>query len=154
MAIPDLEHNPLVRRVVDTIDSNKSGEVDFIEFIQALSMFAKSSQKAEEEKYRFTFNLYDVDGDGYISNSDLFQILKAMVGNNLNDVQLQQLVDRTMRQGDKDVDGKLSYEEFLTMVKPHDLGDKLKLDVFGNSGSNGNGGSTGGGGARDDQKQD
>lgn len=33
-AIPELEHNPLVTRVVTTIDSNKSGEVDFVEFIQ------------------------------------------------------------------------------------------------------------------------
>lgn len=35
-----------------------------------------------------------------------------MVGNNLNDVQLQQLVDRTIIKADKDYDGKISYEEF------------------------------------------
>jgi len=34
LAIPELEHNPLVRRVVDTFDGNKNGEVDFQEFIQ------------------------------------------------------------------------------------------------------------------------
>ena len=36
--------------------------------------------------------------------------LAIQVGSNLNDVQLQQLVDRTIIQGDKDKDGKLSYE--------------------------------------------
>jgi len=36
--------------------------------------------------------------------------LASQVGSNLNDVQLQQLVDRTIIQGDKDKDGKLSYE--------------------------------------------
>lgn len=36
--------------------------------------------------------------------------VSAQVGSNLNDVQLQQLVDRTIIQGDKDKDGKLSYE--------------------------------------------
>jgi hypothetical protein len=35
-----------------------------------------------------------------------------MVGDNLNAIQLQQLVDRTIAQGDKDFDGKLSKEEF------------------------------------------
>ena len=35
-----------------------------------------------------------------------------MVGNNLNDVQLQQLVDRTIIKADKDFDGKISFEEF------------------------------------------
>jgi serine/threonine-protein phosphatase 2B regulatory subunit len=54
--------------------------------------------------------VYDVDNDGFISNADLYHVLKAMVGSNLNDVQLQQLVDRTIIQGDKDKDGKLNYE--------------------------------------------
>ena len=45
-----------------------------------------------------TFKIYDVDNDGYISNADLFHVLKAMVGNNLNEVQLQQPVDRTILQ--------------------------------------------------------
>ena len=35
-----------------------------------------------------------------------------MVGNNLNEVQLQQLVDRTIIKADEDFDGKISFEEF------------------------------------------
>lgn len=35
-----------------------------------------------------------------------------MVGNNLNDVQLQQLVDRTIIKADEDLDGKISFDEF------------------------------------------
>lgn len=61
--------------------------------------------------------MYDVNNDGFISNGDLFQILKAMVGNNLTDRQLQELVDRTILQGDKDKDGRLNYEEFVE-VRP------------------------------------
>lgn len=44
---------------------------------QALSIFATTSQKTSEEKFKFTFKLYDVDGDGFISNADLFHILKV-----------------------------------------------------------------------------
>jgi len=29
------------------------------------------------------FNVYDVDRDGFISNGELFLVLKMMVGNNL-----------------------------------------------------------------------
>jgi len=126
LAIPELEHNPLVRRVVATFDADHSGEVDFPEFISALSVFATADGK--EKKYKFTFKMYDVDGDGFISNADLFHVLKAMVGNNLNDIQLQQLVDRTILQGDKDKDGKLSYKEFVEMVKETDLEGKLKIE--------------------------
>ncbi len=35
-----------------------------------------------------------------------------MVGANLTDVQLQQIVDKTILDADKDKDGKLSFEEF------------------------------------------
>lgn len=127
LAIPELEHNPLVRRVVATFDEDKSGEVDFQEFISAVSVFASPGGK--ESKFKFTFKVYDVDGDNYISNSDLYHVLKAMVGSNLNDVQLQQLVDRTILQGDKDKDGKLSYSEFVDMVKGTDLEEKLKIEL-------------------------
>ena len=75
-----------------------------------------------------TFRVYDVDNDGFISNADLYHVLKAMVGSNLNDVQLQQLVDRTIIQGDKDKDGKLSYEEFKEMIKDGELEQKLKIE--------------------------
>ena len=40
--------------------------------------------------------------DGYISNGDLFQVMKMMVGDNLGDSQLQQLVDRQIVIADKD----------------------------------------------------
>ena len=38
------------------------------------------------------FKVYDMDRDGYISNGELFIVLKMMVGNNLKDQQLQQVV--------------------------------------------------------------
>jgi len=74
--------------------------------------------------------MYDCDHDGFISNKDLFQVLKAMVGGNLNDVQLQQLVDRTIIKGDKDKDGKLNYDEFVDMIKDCDLGEKLTVETL------------------------
>ena len=50
-----------------------------------------------------------MDRDGYISNGELFQVLKMMVGNNLKDAQLQQIVDKTIIYADKDRDGKISF---------------------------------------------
>jgi len=128
-AVPELDHNPLVRRVVDTFDKDKSGEIDFMEFVQALTIFTASSTH-NDQKLAFIYRLYDVDGDGYISNKDLYYILKVMVGNNLNDVQLQQLVDRTMRQGDKNRDGRLDFEEFCEMVKGENIGARLFVNLW------------------------
>ena len=50
-----------------------------------------------------------MDRDGYISNGELFQVLKMMVGSNLKDTQLQQIVDKTILYADKDNDGKISF---------------------------------------------
>lgn len=61
------------------------------------------------------FRIYDMDNDGYISNGELFQVLKMMVGNNLKDTQLQQIVDKTIVFADKDEDGKISFEEFCSV---------------------------------------
>ena len=47
------------------------------------------------------FRIYDMDNDGFVSNGELFQVLKMMVGNNLKDTQLQQIVDKTIILYDK-----------------------------------------------------
>lgn len=38
-----------------------------------------------------------------------------MVGNNLKDAQLQQIVDKTILFADKDEDGKINFEEFCSV---------------------------------------
>lgn len=68
---------------------------------------------------RFAFQIYDINNDGFISNGELFTVLKMMVGNNLNDVQLQQLVDRTIIKADEDLDGKISFAEFVKVSESY-----------------------------------
>lgn len=74
-----------------------------------------NSQGDKESKLRFAFRIYDMDNDGYISNGELYQVLKMMVGNNLKDTQLQQIVDKTILFADKDEDGRISFEEFCSV---------------------------------------
>jgi serine/threonine-protein phosphatase 2B regulatory subunit len=56
--------------------------------------------------------VYDIDNDGFIGKMELFQILKMMVGSNLLDSQLQQIVDKTITEADRDGDGKITFDEF------------------------------------------
>lgn len=39
-----------------------------------------------------------------------------MVGNNLKDTQLQQIVDKTILFADKDEDGRINFEEFCSVI--------------------------------------
>jgi serine/threonine-protein phosphatase 2B regulatory subunit len=82
----ELANNPLVKRVIAVLDKNKDGSISFLEFVQGLNSLSAGS--TQEEKLRFAFQIYDINNDGYISNGELFMVLKMMVGNNLNDVQL------------------------------------------------------------------
>ncbi|ETN83430.1 EF hand [Necator americanus] len=106
MSLPELQQNPLVQRVIDIFDEDGNGEVDF----------------------RVAFRIYDIDRDGYISNGELFQVLKMMVGNNLKDSQLQQIVDKTILFHDKDGDGRISFQEFCDVVEHTEVHKKMVLE--------------------------
>lgn len=127
MSLPELQQNPLVQRVIDIFDQDRNGEVDFKEFIEGVSQFSVKGDKTS--KLRFAFKIYDMDDDGFISNGELFQVLKMMVGNNLKDAQLQQVVDKTIIYADRNGDGKISFDEFCAMVSGLDVHKKMVVDV-------------------------
>ena len=56
-----------------------------------------------------------MDNDGYISNGELFQVLKMMVGSNLKDTQLQQIVDKTILFADK-VNVNITYQCLIALL--------------------------------------
>ncbi|KAG9780031.1 hypothetical protein KCU88_g3885, partial [Aureobasidium melanogenum] len=115
-------------RMIAIFDEDGGGDVDFQEFVLGLSAFSSKGNK--EEKLKFAFKVYDIDRDGYISNGELFIVLKMMVGSNLKDQQLQQIVDKTIMEADKDGDGKISFEEFTQMVESTDVSMSMTLDQF------------------------
>merc|ERR1712018_714057 len=127
LSVPELKENPLVKRVVDIFDADLSGEVDFKEFVLGLAQF--SGRESEEHRLQFIFRIYDIDRDGYISNGELFQVLKMMTGSNLTDQQLQQIVDKTIIYLDKDADGKISFEEFKALVESRSTVAKMSVDM-------------------------
>ena len=73
LALPELKENPLVQRVVQVFDADNNGEVNFSEFVSGLAMFTTKNVD-KQKKLKFLFNIYDLDRDGLISNSELFQV--------------------------------------------------------------------------------
>ncbi|KKP02096.1 calcineurin subunit B, partial [Trichoderma harzianum] len=111
--------------MIAIFDEDGGGDVDFQEFVSGLSAFSSKGNK--EQKLQFAFKVYDIDRDGYISNGELFIVLKMMVGSNLKDQQLQQIVDKTIMEADLDKDGKISFEEFTKMVENTDVSMSMTL---------------------------
>lgn len=114
--------------MIAIFDEDGGGDVDFQEFVSGLSAFSSKGNK--EQKLHFAFKVYDIDRDGYISNGELFIVLKMMVGSNLKDQQLQQIVDKTIMEADLDKDGKISFEEFTKMVENTDVSMSMTLGEY------------------------
>jgi len=127
MSLPGLDANPLVRRVIDIFDTDGNKEIDFKEFLTGISQF--TAKEGIEAKMRFIFKIYDIDQDGFISNDELFIVLRLMIGDNLEETQLQQIVDKTIMQFDQDGDGKISYDEFCYAVGNLDVYKKMTITV-------------------------
>ncbi|KAJ3046428.1 Calcineurin subunit B [Rhizophlyctis rosea] len=127
LSLAPIATNPLAQRLLAVFDGDGSGDIDFKEFISGLSAFSAKGNK--DEKLKFAFQVYDMDRDGYISNGELYLVLKMMVGNNLKEAQLQQLVDKTIMEADTDMDGKISYEEFAKMVANTDIARSMTLEA-------------------------
>ena len=62
------------------------------------------------------FELYDLDGDGYISAQDLQIWIAIMVGDSYSEKLRSQSCYRTVADADRDCDGKLSYQDFKQVL--------------------------------------
>ena len=117
--IPEVDKNPLGDRICDVLSEKGTNHIDFKEFVRSLAVFNErvAEPSPMEEKIRFLFRVYDIDGDGFVNKDELFIILKGLVKDSLSGSQLQQIVDKTMKDLDQDKDGKLCFDEFKMAFK-------------------------------------
>jgi len=81
--------------MIAVLGEDGGGDVDFHELVFRWSAFSIKGNK--EDKLWFAIKIYDIDRDGFISNGELFIILKMTGGNNLKDWRLQQVCSQLVQ---------------------------------------------------------
>jgi len=95
--------------MVNEVDADGNGTIDFPEFLTMMARKMKDTDSAEEIKE--AFKVFDKDGNGYISASELRHIMTNL-GEKLTDEE----VDEMIREADVDGDGQINYDEFVDMM--------------------------------------
>ncbi|VDI22692.1 Hypothetical predicted protein [Mytilus galloprovincialis] len=92
-----------VKEMVQKVDSDGNGTIEFPEFLQMATDMMKSVDLADE--VRDAFRLFDKNGDGYVTASEL----KTILSNNGEKISDEEL-DAMVKDADVDGDGKINYQ--------------------------------------------
>ncbi|KAJ3448093.1 calcineurin b [Anaeramoeba flamelloides] len=114
------------------IDIDNNGEVDFDEFCLGLKPF--TSKGTIEDRIQFSFQVYDLDGNGQIDKKELFTLLKSCLSDqfrvNLSDEDLRKMVKVTFEEVDTDESGEIDFEEYMIYARKNPkIMDNLKIDL-------------------------
>jgi len=74
-------------------------------------MARKTKDVDDEEEHREAFRVFDKDGNGFISASELRHVM-ANLGEKMTDEE----VDEMIKEADLDGDGQINYEEFVSVM--------------------------------------
>eukprot|EP00814_Leptocylindrus_danicus_P017924 CAMPEP_0116020328 /NCGR_PEP_ID=MMETSP0321-20121206/9733_1 /TAXON_ID=163516 /ORGANISM="Leptocylindrus danicus var. danicus, Strain B650" /LENGTH=154 /DNA_ID=CAMNT_0003491001 /DNA_START=96 /DNA_END=560 /DNA_ORIENTATION=+ len=104
--------NQVVYNMIADVDKNKSGEIDFNEFLELItSKIGVVGDVNSKENIQKVFELYDDDQTGFITLQNLKRVAKEL-GENMSDAELQEMIDRA----DGDKDGQISLDEFCKIM--------------------------------------
>lgn len=101
--------NETVFQLINDIDKNGTGDIDFEEFLDLMTM--KLGEGETEEDIRKVFDLFDDDKSGYITLQNLKRVTKDL-GENMTDAELLEMIERA----DSDDDGQVSFEDFYSIM--------------------------------------
>ncbi|XP_037984230.1 EF-hand calcium-binding domain-containing protein 1 isoform X2 [Motacilla alba alba] len=114
--------------VFSTFDKDNTGCITVEEWVEGLAVLLRGTL---EEKMKYCFAIYDLNGDGYISKEEMFQMLKHSLliqpADEEPDEGVKDLVEIALKKMDYDHDGKLSFTDFEKAVRD----ENLLLEAFG-----------------------
>lgn len=118
----------LMDRVFKAFDKNSDALIDDFEWVEGLAIFLRGDL---EDKINYSFNVYDLNGDGFVSREEMFQMLKTCIVRQPTeedpDEGVKDLVELAIKKMDLDHDSRLSKTDFHDSV----IKEPLLLEAFG-----------------------
>lgn len=101
--------NHTVYQMISDIDKDRTGDINFDEFLDLMT--ARIGDSDSKEDVQKVFNLFDDDKTGYISLQNLKRVSKDL-GETMSDSELLEMIERA----DSDQDGQISPDEFFSIM--------------------------------------
>ncbi|KAI6040790.1 calmodulin-like protein [Pisolithus marmoratus] len=95
-----------LQNMIGAIDADADGTIDFQEFLTMMELMTRDTDG--EKEMREAFNVFDVDGNGYVSAAELQQVMTRL-GERLTRADVEEMI----READTNGDGEISLEEFI-----------------------------------------
>eukprot|EP00096_Caligus_rogercresseyi_P011314 TRINITY_DN4411_c0_g1_i1.p1 TRINITY_DN4411_c0_g1~~TRINITY_DN4411_c0_g1_i1.p1 ORF type:complete len:154 (+),score=54.11 TRINITY_DN4411_c0_g1_i1:49-510(+) len=95
--------------MINEVDKDGTGSLDFPEFLQIMGK--RNYEEKAEEQIREAFKVFDRDGNGFITKSEL-RVVMMNLGEKLSEDE----IDTMIADADIDGDGTINYEEFAIMM--------------------------------------
>ncbi|CAG9835415.1 unnamed protein product, partial [Diabrotica balteata] len=106
-------------RVFQIFDNDNSGSISLQEFLDAMHQFAGQTP---DDKIRFLFKVYDLDGDGLIQLRELQHVMRACMEENGMQFSEEQVADLTLamfEDADSNHRGAITYEALKNQLEKH-----------------------------------
>ncbi|XP_015430140.1 PREDICTED: NADPH oxidase 5 [Dufourea novaeangliae] len=106
-------------RAFQIFDKDNSGAISLQEFLDAMHQFAG---KTPDDKIKFLFKVYDIDGDGLIQLRELEHVMRACMEENgmeFSEEQIKELTVALFEDADQVNRGAITYEALKSQLKKH-----------------------------------
>ena len=101
--------NQTIYQMITDLDKNKSGNIDFEEFLDMMT--ARMSDKDTREDIAKVFRLFDDGQNGTITLKNLRRVAREL-GETMTDEELQEMIDRA----DSNCDSMVTMDDFYNIM--------------------------------------